>query len=114
MVKLAASNYNLIVQTGDNFDKWQPQLLKINIEIEPKYYQTWWFLSICFLFISLIILLINSYLLNQQKVKNRLTQNIKNAEMKTFRSQMNPHFMFNTLFSITNIPFDVATKILFL
>ena len=102
LVKLAAGNYKLIIQTGDNFDKWQPELLKINIEIQPKYYQTWWFLLLCLLFVSLIAFLINRYLLHQQKIKNVLTQNIKNAEMKTLRSQMNPHFMFNTLNSINS------------
>ena len=102
LVKLASGNYNLIVQAGDNFNKWQPKLLKINIEIEPKYYQTWWFLLLCILFISLLVFATNRYLLNQQKIKNILTQNIKNAEMKTLRSQMNPHFMFNTLNSINS------------
>ena len=102
LVKFATGNYNLIIQTGNNFDKWQSRLLRINIEIEPKYFQTWWFLLICFLFIFLLVLVINSYLLNQQKIKNVLTQNIKNAEMKTLRSQMNPHFMFNTLNSINS------------
>lgn len=45
--------------------------------------------------------------LNDQKVKRmeeemRLKNNIREAEMQTLRSQMNPHFIFNTLNSINS------------
>lgn len=102
LVKLSSGNYDLIIQSGDNYDKWQPKLLEINIEIKPKYYETWWFILICLILISMLVLALNWYLLKQQKIKNILTQDIKNAEMKTLRSQMNPHFMFNTLNSINS------------
>ena len=102
LVKLASGEYNLIIQSGDNFNHWRPQFLDINIEIKAKYYETWWFLLLILLAISMLVLCVNLYLLKQQKIKNKLTQDIKNAEMKTLRSQMNPHFMFNTMNSINS------------
>lgn len=101
-VKLASGNYELVIQSGDNLNNWKTDLLKIRIEVKPKFYETWWFLCICLAIVSFLVLAVNRYLLRQQKIKNNLTQELKNAEMKTLRSQMNPHFMFNTLNSINS------------
>lgn len=101
-VKLPPGHHNLIIENGDNSNQWTKKPLEINVFIEPKFNQTWWFKGLVALLIILLVWGLNKYLLQQQKIKNDLTQEIQNAEMKTLRSQMNPHFMFNTLNSINS------------
>jgi LytS/YehU family sensor histidine kinase len=54
------------------------------------------------LFILFITFLINRYLVNQEKEKGNLKRKISESEMQTLRSQMNPHFLFNSLNSINS------------
>lgn len=39
----------------------------------------------------------------EQKIKNELTQKLKETEMMALRSQMNPHFIFNSMNAIKNL-----------
>src|SRR5690606_37879611 len=39
----------------------------------------------------------------EQKIKNEFTQKIKETEMMALRSQMNPHFIFNSMNAIKNL-----------
>ena len=109
-VKLPSKNYNLILQNGDNSNNWNPKSLEIKINIQPEFYETWWFLLLVLLLVFTIILTVNWYLLKQQRIKSELTQKIKDAEMQTLRSQMNPHFMFNTLNSINSFIIQNKSK----
>ncbi|AEA46017.1 sensor histidine kinase [Fluviicola taffensis] len=74
------------------------------ITIYPPWYKTWWFMGICILVFGLLIANMIRFRVNQSNRKfqeKELIQNqIRDAEMKTLRSQMNPHFMFNALNSI--------------
>jgi two-component system, LytTR family, sensor kinase len=44
----------------------------------------------------------NSYI-NKKEVENRLSQSVKEAELTLLRNQMNPHFIFNSLNSISSL-----------
>ncbi|WP_264542318.1 MULTISPECIES: sensor histidine kinase [Flavobacterium] len=102
LVKLAPGKYTITVAVGDNLDNWQSKTLTISLVITPPFYQTFWFMGILTLLILGILYLILRYLVDQEKIKGILKSNIKEAEMQTLRSQMNPHFMFNSLNSINS------------
>lgn len=57
-----------------------------------------------------IVISINWYLLKRKQKEDALLNRIKHAEMETLRSQMNPHFMFNTLNSINSYIVQNKTK----
>lgn len=102
LVKLSPGKYNITVAVGDNLDNWQSKTLPITLTIRPPYYQTYWFYGILISIVLVIIYFINRYLVNQEKIKGVLKSDIKEAEMQTLRSQMNPHFMFNSINSINS------------
>lgn len=78
----------------------------ITIKILPPFYKTWWFyLLSTIIFLSILYLIyykriqsIHQKILIQKSYEEKL----KEAEMQTLRSQMNPHFIFNTLNSINS------------
>lgn len=102
LVKLAPGKYNITVGVGDNLNNWQSKTLSIPIIVTPPFYQTFWFYGIVLFLLLAFIYWINRYLVNQEKIKGILKSDIKEAEMQTLRSQMNPHFMFNSLNSINS------------
>jgi sensor histidine kinase YesM len=110
LIKLPAGDYEIIVEAGDNLGNWQKKQLKINLKINPPFYFTFWFIGIVFLLFVFIAYLIVRFLLNQEKEKSKLKQTIIDVEMKTLRSQMNPHFLFNSLNSINSFIVQQKSK----
>lgn len=102
LIKPSPGFYNIIIQAGDNMGNWQKKALEIKLNITPPFYYTFWFNGLVFLILVAIGFFINRYLVSQEKIKGLLKRKIKDVEMQTLRSQMNPHFLFNSLNSINS------------
>ncbi len=107
---------------GSNDDGIEnPQAASIQIQIEPAYYQTWWFTSLLVLLASGLLLLtyrshtsyqlVSAKLDREEAIRYQKESELKEqagafrlklaeTEMAALRSQMNPHFIFNCLNSI--------------
>ncbi len=90
-----------------NEDGVKSDIFKLNFIIDSPYWKKWWFITALVIIISAMLMAI--YLkrirdINITARKNLDIQNTKikllSAELTAIRSQMNPHFIFNTLSSI--------------
>lgn len=79
------------------------------LTLVPPYYKTVWFIFGCILMGLLIMFLVFKYINKRSIIKNKkLIENEKlkvkliQTELTALRSQMNPHFIFNSLSSIQN------------
>ncbi len=72
----------------------------ISISIRPAFWQTWWFKILIGIILLGTLMLIYQYLLNQREARYLAKNKILQLESSLLRSQMNPHFIFNTLNSI--------------
>jgi len=82
-----------------------------NIFIETIYFR----IIIAFLLYIIVVLMyysINYYesLLNKETMEQRLKSLVKEAQLNELRSQLNPHFLFNSLNSINSLTISNATK----
>ena len=79
-------------------DGAESRIQSLKIDIKPPFWETWWFLSI----IGIILFTIAGWVLHLRFKKYKAEKENIQLEQKLLRSQMNPHFIFNALFSIQN------------
>lgn len=84
--------------------------LEYAFEINPPFYQTWWFRLILFVSVVLIIILIIFLITRRYRIKARVVRErlkiekrMVELEQKALRLQMNPHFIFHALNSIQGL-----------
>lgn len=108
---LKSGRYKLYVSSTPNKNEAM-DVLYINI-LYP-FYQTWWFVGLLLLIVLAVLLLI--YRIKAKALQEKIllqknySQQIKEAEMQTLRSQMNPHFIFNTLNAINSYIVENKTE----
>ncbi len=97
---LPAGDYTFQVYAKSPDGIWSLNSAKVTFHISPPFYQTWWFYLSAFSLVSGIISFAFWYRLRQIKKQDQLKLKILEGELKALRSQMNPHFIFNSLNSI--------------
>ena len=80
------------------------QPVVLSIDITPPFWETWWFRAIILVLVAAAIGFIMKMrerrVINDEKVRGEFRQRITTSEMKALRSQMNPHFLYNSLNAI--------------
>lgn len=102
LIKPVHGSYDITIQAGDNLGTWQEKSLQLRLDIIPPFYKTKWFYGLMALCALLLAWSINRYLVRQEKQKGKLKRKVKENENRMLRSQMNPHFLFNSLNSINS------------
>ncbi len=107
---LPAGKYHVTVQAATTTDNWSKQPLQLTFTIQLPFWKTNLFYAlIIFLFAASGVLLFRyRYTLKLQKEEQK-RKSIE-AELAALRSQMNPHFIFNSLNAIQDFIFQHKTE----
>lgn len=102
--------YMLQLRGSNNNDIWNNNGKSLYIYVKPHFYEQWWFYLLIGLFIVFAIVMIVIYRIREINLKSKSVQ----MEQRFLRSQMNPHFIFNSLGAIQNYifknePLEAAT-----
>ena len=97
-------DYVLHVIGANNDGVWNRDGYRLRVIITPPFWQTWWFrIAVLATLIALTVVVARwrvRRLVQEQAEKSELRERIAASEMKALRSQMNPHFLYNSLNAI--------------
>lgn len=102
---LPAKEYIFNVRATNSDGVWSERIASLVITILPPWYQTWWFRTIMVLALIGIIYSYYRFRINQEATRRKeaeYKQLIAETETAVLRLQMNPHFIFNSLNSISS------------
>ncbi len=117
---LPSGTYTFKVISSNNEGMWNKIPASFTFTINIPFWKTWGFIIISSLLIIAVVMIFIRIRIqkikNREKRKTELNKKIANIESQALRSQMNPHFIFNTLTSIqhyiSNHNTDAALKYL--
>ncbi len=97
-------DYVLHVIASNNDGIWNQIGYRLPITIQAPFWQTWWFRVTALVTLLALTGFVARWrekqLAAQQREKSELRERIAASEMKALRSQMNPHFLYNSLNAI--------------
>ncbi|MCD4695986.1 MAG: histidine kinase [Bacteroidales bacterium] len=107
---LPPGTYTFEVISGNTGSVWNKNPLTVHFAIMKHFTQTTLFLIGAILLVALIIAGIVLIILRNQKKRAIIKRNILLSELKALRSQMNPHFIFNSMNSIQHFILEQETE----
>jgi ligand-binding sensor domain-containing protein len=99
---LPAKSYTLRVRSHNSFGVRSSDPQVIHLIIKPYFTNTWFFRALVGLFIAGLLVGMMRWRVNVLAERNRLDLQITEWRLKALQSQMNPHFLFNSLNSVQN------------
>ncbi len=101
---LEAGQYKFLVRAKNSDNVWNEEPQSFSFVIHPPFWEEWWFRIIAMtVFIGSVVGAVNyriNTIRNEEKEKSELNQRIAEFRLTALRAQMNPHFIFNALYSI--------------
>jgi LytS/YehU family sensor histidine kinase len=98
---LAPGTYTLIVKL-ENQGAFN-NTIEYSFSIDQPFYAKWWFIVSCILLFLAIVILVYRWQLNIQRKKSEQINELNASKLTAIQSQMNPHFIFNSLNSIQDL-----------
>jgi len=109
LISLPPGEYKLELFAVNRFDvKSLPY--NVSIVVQNPFWRTYWFMGSILALTSLIAWFIgtrhNRAIIRKEKLRRLQEQQLLDLEQKALRAQMNPHFIFNCLYSIQSFILD--------
>lgn len=98
---LAPGRYRFIVKAENNGVFSDP--IYYSFTISAPYYQRWWFIALITLACIIVVSAVYIRQLNIHKKKAQQINELNASRLTAIQSQMNPHFIFNSLNSIQDL-----------
>ncbi len=107
---LQYGDYKFMVKSVNSNSGLETRVAEFDFKILTPWFKTWWFYSLFIFILIFISLIIYKYRIKtirtKEKKKRDILSKISELETKALQSQMNPHFIFNSINSIQNFILD--------
>ena len=99
---LPARSYTLHISSSNSLGVKTDKPLVVKITVKPYFTNTWFFRMLIGLLIAGLVVGLMRWRVNTLAERNQLDLQITEWRLKALQSQMNPHFLFNSLNSVQN------------
>mgnify|MGYP002381499032 CR=1 FL=1 len=110
---LSPGRYTFKVRSSNNEGLWNSKETSFTFFIQTPFYLTWWFILLCMLLVFIIFYIVFTLRIRniKRKQKEEFERKVEmsKVELKALRSQMNPHFVFNSLNAIQHYIFNTKS-----
>ncbi len=103
-------NYTFEAQVTREGEKWEDNSVTYHFVILNPVYKRWWFILLVLTLVGTLTYLYVSDRIKRANQQLRLENSLLDMERKALRLQMNPHFIFNALDSISSFIFKNDPK----
>jgi len=100
LTSLGAGSYSLYGKAVYGDERIEQKILTFSIH--PHFYEKWWVRALFILIVSLLGYLFYWQYKSREMDKQEFNTALLGLQMNSLRSQMNPHFLFNSLNSVKN------------
>ena len=97
---LEPGNYTFKLKVANSDGVWSDEVIRLPIIIEPSFYTTGWFISLLIVFSLLLGVVTYKRRIEVVKKQQSMKSIQLESELNFLKSQVNPHFLFNTLNNI--------------
>lgn len=98
---LKPDDYKIEFRAISNLNQASSSINKFSVKIKPPFWLSWWFYVLIMLGVIFILYLVYNWRMKQiyreNKLKVAYEKETANLKMTALRTQMNPHFLFNSL-----------------
>jgi ligand-binding sensor domain-containing protein/anti-sigma regulatory factor (Ser/Thr protein kinase) len=108
---LDPGDYTLIIQGSNSDGIWNSSETVLRITIVPPFWKTGWFISMAVFVIILAIYLVLRRVFINQKRKAEREKELIELQLKTIKSQIDPHFAFNAINTIASFIFTAKPDV---
>ena len=120
-LQLRPGSYSFELQVKNEYGDWIKHNETYTFTIDKPYWEAWWFRLLILTILVIIIFYYISNLKQQQQFliqeknlledKQKLSDELNESQQKALSSQLNPHFVFNSLNSIQNFILTKRTEL---
>lgn len=95
--------FTIQLKVVDQYNQDISPVFKMSGRVKPKFYKTWWFIGLSMLLFILLTFLFFQYQIKKSRLKSQRENELNLSKLTAIQSQMNPHFLFNSLNSIQDL-----------
>ena len=96
--RLSPGRYHFEVIARDEFGQWVQHSRLLSVRVQPPFWQRWWFIVLMALTLGGAVFALFRF--RTREIEKTYRLQLVDSELRALRSQMNPHFIFNSLNSI--------------
>ncbi|MBC7873925.1 MAG: histidine kinase, partial [Ferruginibacter sp.] len=103
---LPAGKYSFFVEASTNGKDWYASANPVHFNIRKAFWKTWWFIALAWIFLGAVLFSIFYFRIKkvrrEEELKRDFEAKLAQVQMNLLRTQMSPHFLFNSLNSINS------------
>lgn len=103
ILNLPSGDFKILLKAVDHIGNNSENTISIKGRVYPPFWERWWFILTITSLVGLIVYYFVRRELNKQRKEMKRLNELNLAKLTAIRSQMNPHFMFNTLNSLQDL-----------